>query len=242
MPPQSQSRADLADTRWSLVLRQSNSSTQAQNALSELARRYGYPVYSYFRCCGHAADIAREMTHAFLQHVIGEFRQPKDAARGVAYYREYLLERLHELRADNWRETTANSDIADLPEVPDVEERYLRDYPQSDSPDHAFQRSFALEVLCRALIRLREEAGQTGRQDMFKALEPFLAHDPAADVQAQLSGSLHIQPLALIMALKRLRQRLRELTGEELADTVSDSADLLAEQATLLGFLREENR
>jgi len=43
------------------------------------------------------------------------------------------------------------------------------------------------------------------------------------------------------MALKRLRQRLRELTSEEMADTVDNAADLMAEQEILLNTLRDRD-
>jgi hypothetical protein len=42
--------------------------------------------------------------------------------------------------------------------------------------------------------------------------------------------------------LKRLRQRLRELAGRELADTVASPDDLAAEQAALLAVLRDPPR
>jgi hypothetical protein len=43
------------------------------------------------------------------------------------------------------------------------------------------------------------------------------------------------------VALKRLRQRFRELVGEELADTVTSSDDLAAEQQALHAVLRHEH-
>jgi hypothetical protein len=43
----------------------------------------------------------------------------------------------------------------------------------------------------------------------------------------------------LIVALKRLRQRFRELVGQELADTVTSTEDLASEQAALHAVLSE---
>lgn len=45
-----------------------------------------------------------------------------------------------------------------------------------------------------------------------------------------------------MVALKRLRQRLRELIGEELADTVSSHDELDAEMKVLHSILREQAR
>ena len=73
---------------------------------------------------------------------------------------------------------------------------------------------------------------------MFEALEPFLGNDPQAGVYEAIARQLTIRPLALVVALKRLRQRFRELVGEELADTVTSPDDLAAEQQALHAILR----
>jgi RNA polymerase sigma-70 factor (ECF subfamily) len=233
----SQPADHFANTRWSLVMRQTEASPDAQIALTELVQRYGYPVYAYIRRCGHSPDVALEMTQTFLQHVIGEFQRQANP-RATAHYREYLLERLHDFLGGDWREAVETDSVA-TPALPDMEPRYQRDHTPAGSPDRAFQRAFALEVLHRAMRRLREEVLQTGRMDMFAALEPFLARDPDAGVYEQMAATLRTRPLVLAMALKRLRQRLRELTTEELADTVDSPDNLLSEQDILLNVLRE---
>jgi RNA polymerase sigma-70 factor (ECF subfamily) len=73
---------------------------------------------------------------------------------------------------------------------------------------------------------------------MYEALEPFLGNEPQAGVYEALARQLQSRPLALVVALKRLRQRFRELVGEELADTVTSSDDLAAEQQALHAVLR----
>ena len=108
-----------------------------------------------------------------------------------------------------------------------------------DSPEQAYQRSFALEVLARSLRRLQMEAIQTGHLPMYEALQPYLSHDPVPGEYQAISVRLKIPPLALVVALKRLRQRFRELAGQELSDTVTSAEDLMKEQATLLAVLRD---
>jgi len=55
----------------------------------------------------------------------------------------------------------------------------------------------------------------------------------------QIGKQLHTPPLALVLALKRLRQRFRELASQELADTVTTAEDLANEQAALHAALRD---
>ena len=231
----------FATTRWSVVMRQAAETPDARNALGELAQRYWYPVYTYVRRCGHGAPIAEDIVRGFLQNLLREFRRnPADAPPG--HYRQFLLERLQTFLARDWRES-AEADTSEALELPtSLEARYQHDHVVPSAPEQAFQRSFALEVLSRALRRLRSEARDTGHLDMFTALESYLGRDPTPGTYEALGARLGTRPLALAIALKRLRQRLRELVGEELADTVTTADDLAVEQETLLAVLREQNQ
>jgi hypothetical protein len=57
-----------------------------------------------------------------------------------------------------------------------------------------------------------------------------------------IARELGTRALALVLALKRLRQRFQELAAEELADTVGSEDDLAAEQDALLRVLDEAGR
>jgi hypothetical protein len=74
---------------------------------------------------------------------------------------------------------------------------------------------------------------------MYKALEPYLARDPSASQYEAMAARLNIRQLTLVLALKRLRQRLREMAAEELSDTVTTADDLAREQDALLAVLGE---
>jgi RNA polymerase sigma-70 factor (ECF subfamily) len=211
----------------------------ARHALAELAQRYWYPVYAYLRRCGHASAQAEDIARRFLHHLLGEFRLGQEQS-SRRHYRSYLLEQLQAFLAGDWRAPTRDVATAVDLELPGgLELRYQRDHAAAGAPEQAYQRSFALEVLGRALRRLRREAMQTDHLDMFAVLEPYLAKDPGPGEYELLAKRLESRPLVLVVALKRLRQRLRELTGEELADTVGSADDLVSEHEVLLAVLRE---
>jgi len=237
MHPHSGSYNRFSSTRWSVVTQQA-AADDAQDALSELARRYWYPVYTYARRCGHAPNAGEEIARAFLQNLVRNFQQDQTRApRG--YYRQYLLSQLHAFLAMG----ASASDLASeyvLEPPSGLEARYQHDHASPSSPDAAYQRSFALEVLRRALRRLHAEAHQAGHGDMFAALQQYLVKDPGLGEYGRVAVALDASSVVLAMALKRLRQRLRELTAEELADTVTTPQDLAAEQQTLLDILREK--
>ena len=79
------------------------------------------------------------------------------------------------------------------------------------------------------LALLREGQGALGRVGR----EKHRAGDRALPVKR-----LGLRPVVLATALRRLRQRFRELTDADLADTVASAEELVAEQATLLTALR----
>ena len=201
--------------------------SNARDALGELARRYWYPVYVYMRRCGHAPSAAEQLARRFLQHLL------TDAPDGTGPYRGYLLSRLHAFLAADVHGPIDES----LPVPADLEGRYQQDQLGQLSPEQSFQRAFALQVLNRTLRRLRAEASQTGHGDMYESLEPYLGRDAAPGEYEFIATRLKCRPLTVVVALKRLRQRFRELAAEELVDTVSSATDLVAEQNALLAVL-----
>jgi hypothetical protein len=233
----------FATTRWSMVMQlDAPQATDAHAALVELCTRYWYPVYAYTRKCGHAPVIAQDITRSFLQDLLQHFRSA-GSRPAHGQFRRYLITRLDAFLADDWREAIKDEVMTEFVAVPaDLEQRHQRDNANAMSPEQAYQRSFALEVLARALSRLRSEAGKTGHLDMYEGLQPFLGNDPPAGVYEALARKLHSRPLALVVALKRLRQRFRELVGSELTDTVTSAEDLAAEQKTLHSVLHELHR
>jgi hypothetical protein len=96
------------------------------------------------------------------------------------------------------------------------------------------QRAFALELLAIALERLRREARQSGRAELFDLVRPFLSREPSPDEYARLAAQMSSSPLASVIAVKRLRQRFQELIDDELAQTVGDPQSLENERHTLL--------
>lgn len=207
----------------------------ARDALQELARRYWYPVYVYLRRCGHAPELAGTLARRFLYQLGSESANDAGFASHT-HYRSYLLARMRAFLAAKQQAPVVvpGGEI----EVPaDLEERYQRDHVDAPSPEESYHRAFALQILHRSLRRLREEARQTGHLPMYEKLEAFLVREPVSGEYDTIATALRIRPLATVVALKRLRQRFRELAGEELADTVSSAAELELEQEALLDVL-----
>jgi hypothetical protein len=232
----SQSHDRFAATRWSVVMHLGNASgSGAADALGDLAQRYWYPVYAYVRACGREPAQAEAKARAILRRLVAEAGNPASPIAS-RQYRAYLFERVVALldRADGLA-----VDAGDFPAPDDLERRYLRDHLAPSSPERIFQRSFALEVLRRTLGHLRREAAASGRADLCRSLEPYLTRDPAPAAVDHIATQLGVRKVTIIIGLKRLRDRLRHLAAQELADTVSSPDDVSAEQVALLAILDE---
>jgi len=206
-------------------------------ALAALCARYRYPVYAYLRRSGHVPAIAMDIAQSFLGHVQRQFGER--GAPTSPQFRRFLLAHLRDYLTRDWRET--GDEEADEHESPaELEARYARDEASAASSEQAFQHGFALEILRRAFERLRNEALQTGHGDMYEALAPFLARDPLAGQYEEIAHALRTRPLTVVLALKRLRQRLREIASDELADTVASADELAAEQTAMFAVLQKD--
>lgn len=231
---------NFAATRWSLVAAAAAPDADAaRRALIELCLRYWYPVYGYVRGCGHSADVAQDITRSFFEDLL-QRRLTIDDVRSRGRFREFLLGALSRFLNSDWRQTREHPPLVefDRPQAwEELEARHRRDAAEGLTSEQQYQRSYALEVLGSALMRLRREAERAGHLVMFEAMEPFLGADPAPGQYQELSTRLGIRPLATVMALKRLRQRFRELAESELAETVASASDFEAERAALANAL-----
>lgn len=236
-----QIRRSFTHTQWSLAMRteEPRAGADSREALVKLCARYWYPVYAYLRRSGCRAAEAQATTRDFLQHLLWR-SDDSDSIRAQGRFRQYLLSRLGVFLANERPELPAGDVVAELVDPPpDLELRNQRDNADARSPEEAYQRSFALELLARAFARLSEEASQTGRRDMYDALEPFLASDPTPAETEELVRRLEMRPVTIAVALKRLRQRFREVIDLELADTVGSADELQAEQQALYAVLHQ---
>ncbi|MCB1628214.1 MAG: hypothetical protein KDI48_10815 [Xanthomonadales bacterium] len=225
----------FAATRWSLFAAANTSpGGDAARALEELCGRYRYPVYAYLRGLGQEPGTSELLTVAFFETLkangcAGEPKQQQGR------FRDFLLRRLNDfLQASD---ANARPEWRSQAQDPALEARYQAEVVAGENAEQCFQRGYALQVLRGALERLRIEAERAGRLPMFDRLQPLLTSEPAAGALAAIAAELGMQPVAALLALKRLRQRFRELAEAELSETVSNAGDLQHEREALARVL-----
>lgn len=238
MPP----RSHFAPTRWSLVWSAGHASTPAARAaLSELCAAYWYPLYAYVRRRGHDAHAAADLTQGFFARLL-ERNDFAAAERERGRFRAYLLAALRHYLADEadragaakrgGGEHVLSLDFASA-------EGAWRDEPAThDTPERAFERRFAEELLARALGRVERSYAERGEQRTFDVLARTLTapgdatHDELAKELATTSGAVKV-------AAHRLRERWRAALREEVADLVAAPEDVDDELAALFAALSD---
>jgi len=231
------------DTRWTLIARSCGDDTAAKAALSDLCAAYYAPVVAFLRRGGRTDDAARELAHAFFARLLeGGALGGAEPARGR--FRNYLLGALKHFAADQRDRVltarrgggqTAVPLEADDPgtgaglQIADV---------NTESPDRAFDRQWALTVLARALETLELEMGASGKAEHFMTLKPCLTSDAEPLRQSAAATALGMSEDAVKMAIHRLRRRFRDAVKAEIAQTVEDPEQVRAELDALTAALR----
>jgi RNA polymerase sigma factor (sigma-70 family) len=222
------------NTRWTLVSRSRGSDTQAAAALSELCEAYYAPVVAFLRRQGREEDAARELAHDFFAKLLaGGAIEGAKPERGR--FRSYLLGALKHFAADQRDKTLASKRGGGLEhaemdeEMPDV---------TMEMPDAEFDRQWALTLLARSLSRLESEMAAEGKKTHFEALKPWLSAEADSTPQAVAAEKLGLSIEAIKVAVHRLRKRFREAVKTEIAQTVSDAADIREELDSLMQALR----
>ena len=230
--------SDFGRTRWSMVAAvREGSEAQARRSLGDLCRRYWVPVYVYVRRAGYPPEDAGRLVQTFLARLVSQLRVSEP--RLSTGFREYLQAELEVFLSADPAAIIPDETLPSMePPWPleDIERRQQNEHPPDASPAQAMQRGFAFELLAVALERLRHEAEQSGRDELFEAVRSFLSREPTSEDYSALAKRMNSSPLAMVIAVKRLRQRFQELIDEELAQTVGDIKSLETERQTLLSL------
>jgi RNA polymerase sigma factor (sigma-70 family) len=234
--------AIFATTHWSVVLAAGQSTdAQASEALEQLCRAYWYPLYAYVRREGSSAADAQDLTQEFFARLL-EKHYLAQVERQKGKFRSFLLAALRHFLADQRDRARAvkrggGADCLSL-DAQSAEERYRLEPVDRMDAGKIFERRWAMTLLDRALIRLRDENIASGKTELFERLKEFVAGE--SDISCgEAATQLGLTESAVKSALHRLRQRYRELVREEVAHTVDDPAEIDAELRYLIGVVSQ---
>ena len=146
-----------------------------------------------------------------------------DASRGR--FRTFLLTALKNFAANEHERSVAlkrggGAAVLSL-DFGSAEDRYLLEPVDGDTPERSFDRRWAVAVLDRVLVRLKERTAARGRGEHFDTLRAYLTGEESEKSYAEAAAHLGVSPGAVKVAVHRLRRQFRQLLREEIMQTVS---------------------
>lgn len=232
---------DFRTTHWSVVLAaREGDSSQAQRALTELCRTYWYPLYAYIRRRGHGPADAEDLTQGFFERLL-EKDYLGDLTPGRGRFRSFLLASLKHFLANEWDRAQTRKRGGGLVhfslDEQDVEDRYRIEPVEDRTPETLFEQGWALTVLDRVLARLRAEFRSGERAGLFDELKPFLTSEPPEGAYGAIAARSGRKEGAVRVAVHRMRHRYGQLLRAEIAQTLTDPAEVEDEIRHLLSVL-----
>jgi DNA-directed RNA polymerase specialized sigma24 family protein len=227
----------FATTHWTVVLAAGRRSTpQSNRALEELCRNYWYPLYAYVRRHGHSKEDAEDLTQGFFASFLKRnYLEGVSSEKGR--FRAFLLGSLKHFLAnehDRAGRQKRGGGVAPLSlDWQDADTRYQIDPADRLAPDKLYDRAWAVTLLEQVIARLRAECAAEGRAALFDQLKPFLMVGKSDIPYADAAARLGLNEGAARVAVHRLRKRYRELLRAEIAQTLTDPADLDEEMRAL---------
>jgi RNA polymerase sigma-70 factor (ECF subfamily) len=226
-------------TRWSLILAIGQGDTvQAAPAREELCRTYWHAIYGVIRKRGYSVEDAQDFTQEFLVCLL-----EKNAFKGlnpkIGKFRHFLLTALRNFLNNKYDRSIAQKRYPGKPLVSlnDAENRYQAISAVNHTEDMIFDRQWALAIVDRAMVRLRESRLSKGGGDLFESLRKFLSCEPTAGEYDALADKFKMQNKAVAMTVSRLRRAYRDLIIDEIRQTVEDENEVEAELRYLLEVL-----
>ncbi len=230
---------EFLTTRWSVVLSAAGDDAGAGRALEQLCRDSWRPLFAYARRRGCTQEDAEDAVQGFLASLLAR-KSLAHVSEGRGRFRSFLLSGMRNYLSDAHSRAYAEKRGGHCAhfslDVDAAERGYLEVAADSPTPEQAYERAWAMEVMARARAALEEECIAGGKGDVFHAL---FGADGAGDMQARAEAAarLGLAETGFRTLAMRLRRRWRDLIRAELAQTVTTKSGLDEEMAALRAAL-----
>lgn len=222
-----------------MVLAAQQDSEPGRQALEQLCQIYWFPVYAVLRRQGFDPETARDFTQEFFAKLLsrdGLGRVRRERGR----FRSFLAQSVRNFLADEWDKSRAQKRGGGLVvlslDAELAEGRYL-EVAHSITPESAFDRQWAEQLLAAARSRLQKEFEAKGKALLLEVLDKAGEPDPAG--LAEAAARMNVPLNTLKSHLRRARLRHAEILRELIAETVATPADVEAELHDLLAAISE---
>lgn len=227
----------FATTHWTVVLAAGKKSTpQSHRALEELCQTYWFPLYAYARRRGHSKEDAEDLTQTFFARFLEKnYLDGLSAERGR--FRAFLLASLKHFLANEWDKSQRQKRGGGAAHLSldwqTADTQFQIASPNGSNPENAFDREWAVALLAKVIERLQRECEADHRSEQFSELKVFLSAGKGTVPYSAAAKNLRMEEGAIRVAVHRLRKRYRQLLADEVAQTLSNPAQVEEEMRAL---------
>jgi RNA polymerase sigma-70 factor (ECF subfamily) len=208
-----------------------------RESLEWLCRSYWRSLYVMARRLGQEPHDAEDLVQGFFAKLLArDWLRAAGPERGrfrtflCVTFRRYMVDEYHHATR---RKRGGGAIVLSL-DCEGAEDFYAGELATVETPEGAFDKAWALEVVTAAQTRLRRESVAAGKEALCDAIS-------AGESYAAIGSRLGLTVSAVTSAAFRMRRRCQEIIRDEIARTVADPRDAEEEIGYLLAVLRDRS-
>lgn len=226
-------------TPWTILLQKDEGDGDGYSAAWEkLARSYWKPLYAFLRSRGMDHDAAADDIQGFFAHLLQrDFLQNVD--RWGGRFRSFLLRSLQNWQIDQHRAAVAQKrGGGETPfSLEELEESHAVAFAGTDSPEEAFDRSWAQTVFKNSVVDLETRLISRGRGLLFIKLRGVVTGEATAQYKA-IAEELGMDVDNIRRAASNLRREFGQVLRDEIRRTVTSDGQVDEELRYLIELTR----
>jgi RNA polymerase sigma-70 factor (ECF subfamily) len=184
---------------------------------------------------------AEDLTQEFFARLLAR-NSLAQVAPDKGRFRSFLLAAMRHFLSDqrDWmRALKRGGGVEALSlDAQEAEDRYRLEPVDHLDAVKIYERRWAMTLVENALARLRDESVAAGKGELFERLRRFVAGESETTWGAA-AAELGLSEGAMKAAVHRMRERYRALLRDEVAQTVSDPAEIEEEVRYLIWVITE---
>jgi RNA polymerase sigma-70 factor (ECF subfamily) len=223
-------------TRWSILKKAvAENHPESAQALADFCINYRGPLLAY--AAAFYPQEAEDLVQSFFERLIDQgFLASADPAKGKL--RTFLLTCLKRHISNHLRHHSAGKRGGKAEHISIDDAADLAD--SAAGPEALYHRRWALEVLERAITRLRDDWNRAGKTALFEELHPFLGYSRNENEERPpIAERLGMSAGTLKTAIYRIRREYRDALLQEISDTleVKTQDEVLTEMKDLMAWV-----
>ncbi len=230
-------RSAFLSTSWTDVIKAKGDDSRAHEALSELCKKYWYPLYAFLRKRGHGYEDAQDITQGFLASFL-RLDSFANCHPENGKLRTYLLCSLRNYES-NWirnsktKRSGGHFELISY-EWLSAEKRFSEEPSDIQSPEYLYDLRWATTLMENSVADLQDEYRKKGKAKLFEVLGVYLDDCKPKPSYKESARKLGMTTGSVKMAVRRMRERRRQMLRAAIAATVSNPQLIDAEIASLI--------